>query len=182
MLVSRSARSLAALVWGDGSGCGAVQENLPLSFQTVCSKAAWPDLETRHLCAEGAACSLVAMDYETGVRFCSVGLFGIAKRCLFLLPLGEGGPKDRMRGGGLSNYQDRQVYPLTPTLSHWERGHLRMALGYHLAASSPDLESIVWQWHERVREGRAQTAVSRPNEVCAGSCRRSLPCPVRVVS
>ncbi len=32
------------------------------------------------------------------------------------------GPKDRMRGGGLSNYQDRQIYPLTPTLSHWERG------------------------------------------------------------
>ncbi len=102
VLVPRSARSLAALVWGDGSGCGAVQENLPLSFQTVCSKAAWPDLETRHQCAEGAACSLVAMDYETGVRFCSVGLFGIAKRCLFLLPLGEGGPKDRMRGGGIT--------------------------------------------------------------------------------
>ena len=46
---------------------------------------------------------------------------------------GEGGPKDRMRGGGLRNCQDRQLYPLTPTLSHWERGQFRIALGYLLS-------------------------------------------------
>ncbi len=32
-----------------------------------------------------------------------------------------------MRGGALSICQDRQVCPLTPTLSHWERGQFRIA-------------------------------------------------------
>ena len=148
---------------------------LPPSFQTVCSNAAWPDLETRHQCAEGAACSLVALAFETGARFRSSGLFGIAKRCLFLLPLGEGGPEDRMRGRRSHSWRERQVYPLTPTLSHWERWHIRITLGYHLgrhpaldAGSIPlrvpqatrfrlmgnRMAAMIKSWHDLERGGR----------------------------
>ena len=87
--------------------------------------------------AEGAACSLVALAYKTGACHRSSGLFGAAWRCLFLLPLGEGGPKDRMRGGGLCNCQDRQLYPLTPTLSQRERGQFGIGQGYRLTPSTP---------------------------------------------
>ena len=92
VLVPRSARSLAALVWGDSS---AVWSDLPSplapSFQTVCGKAAWPDLESRHQCAEGAAWPLVAMDCESGARCASADvLVPRSARSLAALVWGDG--------------------------------------------------------------------------------------------